>query len=163
MKLYHASKRQGLSVLKPYPHNAVNGESVVFATSDPMFALAMTYGSGDTLASCYAINNKTHQKDFYVDELEKGALELFKNPSSLYIVDSLTFHNDTRLKKEEFISSEPVPVIEEKRIDNVFEELQKRGANLIKHEDVPDSLGVRGADPDNPFVEYSPDRFGKQK
>ena len=67
----------------PYSHNTVDGESVVFATTDPLFALAMAYGSGDVLAACYFYNKKTGKKEFYLDELEKNALNLLKNPASL--------------------------------------------------------------------------------
>lgn len=136
MKLYHASKKAGLKVLKQHAHNVVDGEKVVFATTDKVFALAMTYGSGDELASGYTTNKKTGKKEFYLSELEPDALKLLENPASLYVVDESTFSHDERLMKEELISRKEVKVVEEIRIENVREQLEDWGASIIAYDDV---------------------------
>ena len=41
--LYHGSTKADIKILKPFPHNAVSGEAVVFGTSDKRFALAMIH------------------------------------------------------------------------------------------------------------------------
>lgn len=161
--LYHASRKSGLKIIKPYKHNAVDGESVVFATTDERFALAMSHGSGFVLASSYAINSETGQREFYVDEIEKGALDLLNNSASVYILDTKGFKQDLRLKKTELISTNEAKVLKEVRIDNVLERLKELGAHLISYEDVPESMNNRGDDPDGGFEEYDEDRFKKVK
>ena len=74
-------------MLKQYPHNDVDDERVVFATPDPLFALAMTYGSGNVLAASYSYNKNTDKKEFYLDELKENSLKILKNPASLYVVE----------------------------------------------------------------------------
>ena len=80
MVLYHVSKISGLKVLKPFSHNAMDGEKAVFATNDIMFALSMAYGTGNDIAVGYHCNTKTKEKEFYIDELEK-----FSNNLSIII------------------------------------------------------------------------------
>jgi hypothetical protein len=163
MPLYHASRIENLKILKPHPHNAVDGEKVVFATSDKLFALAMTYGSGVVLAACYAINHRTRRKEFYLDEIKPNSLRLLENPASLYIVEGKKFSKDKRLKNEEFVSKTEVRIIKEIKIKNVLNQLKKFGANLISYDDVPESMKNRGEDPDYILTKYKKDRFEKIK
>lgn len=160
-KLYHASKKQGIKILKPFPHPIVDQESVVFATIDPLFALAMAYGSGDVLAAGYTINNKTGKKDFYLDELSPGSLNLLENPASLYIVESNKFISDKRLCPEELIAREDIKVIKEIKIRNILKELIKMGAHIITYNEVPTSMNERNKDPKKPKVKDK--KFGKIK
>ncbi|MEK6825956.1 MAG: hypothetical protein AABY00_04170 [Nanoarchaeota archaeon] len=162
--LYHASRVSGLKVLKPFSHPVVGNEKVVFATIDKLFALAMTYGSGDVLAACYAFNFLTGKREFYIDEIKKGSLQLLKKPASLYVVvDAVSFHNDSRLHSEELISTSEVKIFEEIRIANVFDYLLENGAQIIPYDKVLESMKKRGKDPGKPKQKHGPERFGVVK
>ena len=84
---------------------------------------------------------------------------MLENTASIYLVDEKYFKSDKRLKKEELISKSKVPVIKETRINNVLDELRKRGAHLISYPNVLRSMEGRGTDPENTFEEYNEDRF----
>lgn len=163
MKLYHASRIKGLKNLKPHPHNAVDGESVVFATTDPLFALAMTYGSGNVLAASYSYDKNTGKQQFYLDELKENSLKLLENPASLYIIEKKNFIQDKRLKDEEFISKKEVKIIREIKIKNVLKELKRLGAKIIVYDNVLVSMKERGKGPKKPIKRYKADRFKEIK
>ena len=150
MVLYHVSKISGLKVLKPFSHNAMDGEKAVFATNDIMFALSMAYGTGNDIAVGYHCNTKTKEKEFYIDELEKGKLKLLDNVASIYIVEETNFVNDDRLLKEEFISKKEVKVIKEIIVKSALKELEKLKANIIKYDDVLVSMKQRNKNPKKP-------------
>ena len=57
--VYHSSKTPNIQILEPRPNNGVDGERVVFAIEDPLFAVAMSYGTGIELDVGYHINLDT--------------------------------------------------------------------------------------------------------
>ena len=138
-----------------------DGEKVIFATTDPAFALSMSYGSGDVLAASYALNKNTCKKEFFLDELKPNSLKLLENPASLYVVDSKNFQHDSRLLPEELISKKEINIIEEIIIKNVFKKIKGMGANIIAYGMVLDSMKNRGKDPGKSNKRYKADRFKK--
>lgn len=158
MKLYHASRVPNLKVLKPFTHKAVDNEKVVFASDNMIFALAMTYGSGDVIAVSYGNNQK-----LYIDELKENSLDLLNKSGYLYILDNKDFKKDPRLYEDEYISYNEVEVLEEIYIDNVLDKLKELGAILVKYENVLDSMKKRGKFPKNPKIHHKENRFGEIK
>ncbi|HEC64180.1 MAG TPA: hypothetical protein ENI23_02675 [bacterium] len=158
MTLYHSSKTPDIKALKPFPNNGVDGESVVFATDDKLFAVAMTYGTGDELAVGYYKDAKS--KDvMFIDELDEGKLSLLDNPTSLYEVDSSLFKEDSRLFPGEFISTTEVPVVKETKIDNVFKYLKRGWVEITAYKDVPEAMERRKREVDKPEKEHATNRF----
>ena len=157
--LYHGSQTSGIKVLKPNPHNAVNKRSVVFATSDPRFALAMMYGTGDELAVGYFVNTQTHEEEMYIDELQPGKLKLLETPGYLYEVSAEGFYQDPALSHVEMVNDSEVRVLREIKVENILEELRKYDISIVTYEDVPATMKERGKEPGKPDQAYTPDRF----
>lgn len=157
--LYHGSKKSGIKTLKPFPHNGVDGESVVFATSDICFAMAMIHGTGDELAVGYFVDQETHKEEMYIDELTPNALQILSAPGILYTLDDKGFVPDTRLSHLELISKAEVPVTSEKYVYNILEELKKFDINFVPYDQVLDEMKKRGKDPKKATVQYKADRF----
>lgn len=157
--LFHGSRIKDIKVLEPKPHGAVNGESVVFATKDRRFALAMIYGTGEQLAFDYEINRETGNTKVYLDEIDKGALQLLEQPGYLYTVAGEDFSSDSRLIPEELISREHVKVIDVEYFPNVLEQLKKEDLIIVPYDQVPASMESREKDDD--LSEYSEERFKK--
>ncbi len=160
--LYHASKIGGIPVLFTKKHPAFP-LPVLFATSDPNYALAMTYGSGDMLAVSYGIEKGTGKRKLYIDEIKKGTLSLLKKKASLYTLKNEEFKQDARFKKEEYLALTEQTVLGEKKIENVYEELQRRGVKLIPYTEVMSSLESRDKDPLNVFIKNQNNRFRTMK
>lgn len=157
--LYHGSKTPNIKILKPQPNNAVDGESVIFATNDPLFAMAMTFGTGKELAVGYFINKKTNSKNMYIDELKKGSLRLLENVGYLYEVEGTKFTTDKRLMPEELVSHSEVKVLRESRIPNILNYLKINNVEIVRYENVPKEMKARNNDMDNPKNPHSKDRF----
>ncbi len=158
--LYHGSTKADIKVLKPFPHNAVNGEAVVFATSDKRFAIAMIHGTGNELAVGYFVDQETHKEEMYIDELQEGKLSLLSAPGILYEVIGDDFISDPRLSHVEFISKTETPVIKEVYVENILEELKKDiSLTLVPYEKVLEAMKRRDKNPSKPTLEYKADRF----
>lgn len=157
--LFHGSKVEGIKVLEPRPHGAVHGESVVFATKDRRFALAMIYGTGEQLAFDYEINKETGETKVYLDEIKKGALRLLEQPGYLYTIPEKGFVSDPRLIPEELISREPVHINSVEFFPNILDQLKKEDLTVVPYEQVPKSIASREKS-DN-FNEYDENRFRK--
>ena len=67
--LYHGSRVPDLKDLTPMPHGVVGERSVVFATPDIRFALAMIHGVGDEIRVGYFVDTKTQEEEMYIAEL----------------------------------------------------------------------------------------------
>lgn len=157
--LFHGSKIGDIKILEPKPHGAVNGESVVFATKDRRFALAMIHGTGDQLAFDYEINKETGNTKVYLDETEVGALKLLEQPGYLYTVSEQGFTNDLRLIPEELISRESVTVIDVEYFPNILDQLKREELTIVSYDQVPQSMESR--EKDNDLSEYDENRFKK--
>jgi len=157
--LYHGSQTPGLRILKPNPHNAVNKRTVVFATYDIRFALAMMYGTGDELAVGYFVNTETHEEEMYIDELQPNKLKLLEAPGYLYGVSAEGFYQDPALSHVELVKDTEAEIIHTTKIENILGELKKYKISIIKYEDVPTAMKQRGKEPGKPKNPYAPDRF----
>lgn len=157
--LYHGSKKSGIKTLKPFPHNGVDGESVVFATPDIRFAMAMIHGTGDELAVGYFVDQETHKEEMYIDELTPNALQILSAPGILYTLDDAGFVADPRLSHLELISKMEVPVVSEKYVDNILDELKKFNINFVQYDQVLGEMNKRGKDPKGAAIPYKANRF----
>lgn len=157
--LYHGSKTAGIESLKPFPHNGVDGESVVFATPDIRFALAMIHGTGDELAVGYFVDQETHKEEMYVDELVPNAFNLLEAPGILYTLEDTGFVPDARLSHLELISKSETPVVSETSYSNILAELKKHNINFVGYENVLAEMKKRGKDPMEATIPYKSDRF----
>ncbi len=158
-ELYHGSKIAGIKTLKPFPHKGVNGESVVFATPDIRFAMAMIHGTGDELAVGYFVDQDTHQEEMYIDELVPNAFQLLAAPGIVYTIEDSGFVSDQRLSHLELVSRAETKVLSEKKIDNILAELKKFDINFVEYDHVLDEMKKRGKDPKGATVQYKEDRF----
>ena len=157
--LYHGSQTPNLKILKPNPHNAVNKRSVVFATSDVRFALAMMYGTGDELAVGYFINTETREEEMYIDELQPNKLQLLEAPGYLYEVSSEGFYQDPALSHVELVKDSEIKVIRMTKIENILNELKKYKISIVRYDNVPDAMKQREKESDNPKNPYESARF----
>ncbi|MEK7536928.1 MAG: hypothetical protein AAB584_00570 [Patescibacteria group bacterium] len=157
--LYHGSNTSGIKIFKPSAHKAVGGKEVVFATDNELYALAMIHGTGDQLAVSFSINSQTGEKEMYVDELEKGKLDLLNAPGFIYTVEENYFQKSPEELEGEHVSFTNVPVLSERKIENIKDELKSKGVYLIPYEKVPRSMQERGKSTGNPEKEHAPDRF----
>lgn len=118
--LYHASKTTGLAEL--FPRVSSHQTKYVYAIENPVTALLFGAPKDDF--------------DFLLDEEDgipcvyecyHNAFEnIYKNQNcSLYEVDSAFFQKGKTGWKPEWISEQPVIVLNETKIDNLYEELQK--------------------------------------
>ncbi len=124
-------------MLKPFPHNGVDGEPVVFATPDILFALAMIHGTGNELAVGYFVDLETRKEEMYIDELMP----------------------DVRLIRSELISKSVTPVISETSYPSILAELKKYNINFVGYENVLIEMQKRGKDPKKATILYKSDRF----
>ena len=157
--VYHSSKTPNIKILEPRPNNGVDGESVIFAIEDPLFAVVMSYGTGNEIAVGYHIDLGAGERKLYVDELEKNTLNLLDNKCYLYKLSSEGFLHDQRLMGEELISYNPVEVISVEEIPSALKFLQENSVEIVEWEDVPRAMKNRGKDPKNPQKAHDEDRF----
>lgn len=159
--LYHGSKIAGIKTLKPSPHNGVDGEAVVFATSDIRFAMAMIHGTGDELAVGYFVDQKTHKEEMYIDELVPNAFKLLESSGTIYTLEDTGFVPDPRLSHLELVSKSETPTLSEVQCENIFAELKKHEINFISYANVLTEMQKRGKNPKGSIVPYKTDRFIK--
>lgn len=157
--LYHGSSIGGIKVFKLSAHKAVGGKQVVFATDSEPYALAMIHGTGDELAVSFFLNQETGKKEMYVDELENGKLDLLNASGFIYTVEEKYFRESPEGLEGEYISFTDVSVLNERKIENIKDELKSKGVYLIPYKEVPRSMQERGKIADKPEKEHTPDRF----
>lgn len=157
--LYHGSRVPDLTTLVPSPHNAVGKRSVVFATPDARFALAMIHGTGDELAVGSFVDAETGSEEMYIHELRPGALKLLDAPGYLYEVDAEGFRKDPALSHAERIKDAPAEVIGARRVESVLKELERHDIAIVRYEDVPEAMRRLGKEPKGPERPHGPERF----
>lgn len=154
-RLFHGSRVPGLKVLKPFPHQDVGGDSVVFATADIRFAIAMIHGTGNELSVIYCENKITGRRELFVDELRPGRLRLLEQPGFLYEVPSIGFIQHEKLLPEELVHFKEVPVLSEITLGDVRTELERLGVILVPYDQVELSRASRIGKP-GATVEFAP-------
>lgn len=129
--LYHGSKTTGIKLLKPFPRKEANEESVVFATSDIRFALAMIYGTDKELEVGYFTDKKSGKEEMYIREVIPNAFKLLEAPGAIYELEDSGFALDPHLSHREYISKYAAPIISEIFHPNIFSELKKYEIDFI--------------------------------
>jgi hypothetical protein len=131
MKLFHCSRKTGLNYLTPFATDNLP-DDVVYATPHQLFALSMAYGTDkDFNVGFYTNRMNPTEKFFYMHERYRGAFSKLKNKASLYVVDPTNFEQRDGLMKEEVISTQPVKVLKEIKIDNVLDALRRGNCELL--------------------------------
>lgn len=116
--LYHGSKIEGLSVLKP--NISFECEKLVYATNEFEYALIR---SGNFDISNFMIREEHYEGDNYHElcELKPGAFkELFDRKGYIYIVKDKYFE---QFREAEFISKTKVPIWNCLVIENILDGL----------------------------------------
>lgn len=149
----------GIKSLSPSAHNAVDGESVVFATLDIRFALAMIHGTGNELAVGYVVDQKTGKEEMYIDELVPDAFKLLANPGILYTLTDSGFISDPRLSHLELVSTKETSVSSETHVNNILDELKNYDIRFVLYENVLEEMKKRKKDPKNASAPHKSDRF----
>jgi hypothetical protein len=129
--LYHGSKTPHIKTLKPFPHNIVNNEEVVFATNDIRFALAMIHGTSKEIDAGHEVNQNTGEDKMYIKELIPSAFNIISKPGIIYTLEDSGFINDPRLSRNELISTKDTKVLEEKYYENILTELKNLDIEFI--------------------------------
>ena len=128
MKLYRGTKISGLKVMKP---NLVNHDKpYVYATTDKIEAIIYSVKGGNfNYTNIYGYDDNNNR---CLVERKKNYLERIYNITGrYYILDDTNFqkHNELGVGDNEYISSVPVKVIEEVKIDNVWDYFKKLESN----------------------------------
>ena len=124
---YHCSPVSGITILEPRKPVHFDKPGRVYMTS--LLPMALMYG----IRNFEYTYGYTKEGQIYLDEYFQDALLMYKGQSaSLYICDPEEAES-TRIPNE-WISSVPVPVLEEIRIPDVYEALleeEKKGSLVI--------------------------------
>ena len=120
------------------PHGVVSERSVVFATPDIRFALAMIHGAGDEIRVGYFVDTKTHEEEMYIAELQPDKLKILKSPGYIYEISANGFYYDPVLSHIELIKDTETGVVRMTRIENVFSELKKYSISFIPYGNIPE-------------------------
>ncbi len=135
MKLYRGCKEAGLKIMEPRLVN--HGVPYVYATTDKVEAILYSVPGGN-------LNYTNIFKDRCLIERKEHWLEkIYNREGRYYILDSTTFkkHEVIGASNNEYVSTEPVKVIEEVTIPNVwnyFKELESNGQlKIYRYPDRP--------------------------
>lgn len=133
MKLYRGTKISGLKVMKPSLVN--HDKPYVYATTDKIEAIIYSVKGGNyNYTNIYGYDDKGNR---CLIERKKNCLkEIYNTTGRYYILDDTSFkkHKELGVGNNEYISSVPVKVIEEVKIDNVwnyFKKLESDGSLKI--------------------------------
>lgn len=131
-RVYHASSAQGLEVINPFMSS--HGESLVYATADPLIAAVFLGRKGGDLTCAVGRDSKT--KKVYICERFQDALSTrYDLAASIYTLSSEGFIEGFTGWKEEVVCKSAVNPISEIKISNAkdyLEELENEGLMIIK-------------------------------
>ena len=124
MKLYRGTRISGLKVMRP---SLVNHDKLyVYATSDKIEAIIYSVKGGNfNYTNIYGYDDNGNR---CLIERKKNCLEkIYNTTGRYYILDDTSFHKHNKLGvgDNEYVSSVPVKVIEEVKIDNVWDYFKK--------------------------------------
>ena len=131
-EVYHASRRQGLRVIKP--RRSTHGKRWVYATKDPVLAACFLGNLGGDF-TCAVGRDPVSGKPFICERFQ-GAFELRYRGvlGSIYVLPGGTFREGETGWDEEVVSPEPVVPIREIRVDDAAKyllALERQGKLLI--------------------------------
>ena len=124
MKLYRGTKISGLKVMKPSLVN--HDKPYVYATTDKIEAIIYSVKGGNyNYTNIYGYDDKGNR---CLIERKKNCLErIYNTTGRYYVLDDTSFkkHNELGVGDNEYVSSVPVKVIKEVKIDNVWDYFKK--------------------------------------
>lgn len=128
MKLYRGTKISGLKVMNPKIVN--HDKPYVYATTDKIEAIIYSVKGGNfNYTNIYGYDDKGNR---CLIERKKNCLEeIYNTTGRYYILDDTSFkkHKELGVGDNEYVSSVPVKVIEEVKIDNVWDYFKKLESN----------------------------------
>lgn len=115
-KVYHASRVQGLHVIKP--RRSTHGKAWVYATKDPVIAACFLGALGGDL-TCAVGRDPATGKPFICERFA-GAFEARYRgvKGSIYVLSGETFQEGLTSWEEEVVSEKPVMPLDEIRVDD---------------------------------------------
>lgn len=118
---YHGSKVSGLRVL--LPGDPGRGETFVYATSEPFYAVVLLHRPGAGLVRMWGRND--HNKKLFLVERKENSLQSTYSGQrgSIYTVAKKGFEEPKRIHREEWVISKPVTVVTELIIKDIWEYL----------------------------------------
>ncbi len=121
--LYHGSKIQGLSILKP---NISDFERVlVYATESDIFPAIFINNPGGSFEAAWG--KSSHGIPFYCERVPNVFERNYsKCVGSIYSLEKKYFYKMENLWEEEFVSDKEVPILKEMEISNVQDYLLKK-------------------------------------
>ena len=124
MKLYRGTRLSGLKVMRPSLVN--HDKPYVYATSDKIEAIIYSVKGGNfNYTNIYGYDDNGNR---CLIERKKNCLErIYNTTGRYYVLDDTSFkkHNELGVGDNEYVSSVPVKVIEEVKIDNVWDYFKK--------------------------------------
>ena len=124
MKLYRGTKISGLKVMKPSLVN--HDKPYVYATTDKIEAIIYSVKGGNyNYTNIYGYDDKGNR---CLIERKKNCLErIYNTIGRYYVLDDTNFqkHKELGVGDNEYVSSVPVKVIKEVKIDNVWDYFKK--------------------------------------
>ena len=122
--LYHVSETENLSVL--VPHVSTHGTPFVYATADICIALLFGAPKDDFDLFIDFADGKAVVCECY----ENAFKNVYENKKcSVYQVEDTTFIKDATGWPPELVSKEPVPVVNEYKVDNLYHVLMQEVEN----------------------------------
>ena len=131
-KVYHSSYTSGITELTPRPGS--HGVPYVYAAKDKVVSVAFMTNKKNSCGdlSYWKGRNQETGKMAIVERYPGAFNDLYNGVSgSIYVLPGDTFQEDKTQWDEEVVSAEAVPILEEIKIDNIWEylkELEKEGA-----------------------------------
>ena len=119
--VYHGSSVGGLKTIAP--HQSTHG-NYVYATPEKLISLFFTKKDGDDMTYTLLKNGSSNEPWALVERIPNGFAKMFNNSASIYTINDDTFI-DLQTGFNEVGSEKEVTVLNEERIDNVYEEIQK--------------------------------------
>ena len=138
MPTYHGSPVAGLQQVYPSPSPVLHGEAAVFGTPNRTAAALFSQRWSNDDFQFGAYGNR-----YYLKEMYKGAFrrKLAGKSGSVYTVSGL-FRKDSRLPSFERVSSEPVKVLREERVDDILQMLKASPIHLRKYQQAVTSAPI---------------------
>ena len=117
MKLYHVSKVPNIEVLQP--KKSTHGIPYVYATSN--LELALLFGSSKSYGDFDGSYGTKNGKPYFYEAYPNALKRRFENEVCyIYEVDPTTFETGKTSFKAEVVSSEPVKVLNCKKVDDLY-------------------------------------------
>lgn len=118
--LYHGSSVRGMKEL--VPHQSTHGK-YVYATKDKELTVIFSKRAGDDMTYSLFRTDKNEPWQL-VERIPNGFETMFSNSASIYTVEDTTFQ-DIHTGFSELVSDQPVRILNEERVENVYEKIKE--------------------------------------